>query len=210
MNATKVLKKGALAITISAALTPLSALAAFAAGSPPATPQGLALVSGNRQLAASWTESSTGKVIYTTTATAPGKPTRKCVTKRHACTVVALVNGVSYDVTVTAANASGKSSPSTGVVGIPGVPSAPNSVHATAKKGGVADVSWAPPKASGASGITGYTATTSPGGLFCSTTGARTCAISGLTSGTKYSISVVATNKYGSGPAATSTSITAK
>jgi hypothetical protein len=203
-------RKGALAVAIVALATPLSAAIAYAAGSPPATPDNLALTSGNRLLHAHWTETSTGAITFTATAKATGHPTRKCVTRTHACTIVSLINGVSYDVTVVASNANGKSSPSTDVVGIPGVPSAPLSVHATAIKGGKAAVMWAPPISSGVSAISGYTATSSPGGLFCTTTGARHCTITGLTAGLKYTVSVVATNKYGSGPASKTFAFTAK
>ncbi len=209
MTAQKLLRRGAVAFAVAAVGLPLSTMAAYAAGSPPASPANLALASGNRQLVASWTESSTGIITYTATAKATGHPTRKCVSKRLHCTIVSLINGVSYDVTVVAANASGKSAASSDVVGIPGVPSRPLSVHATAKKGGIADVMWAPPIASGASAITGYTATAT-GGNFCSTTGARTCNITGLTPGSKYSITVVATNKYGSSNPSKAYSITAK
>ena len=93
-----------------------------------------------------------------------------------------------------------------------GIPTAPLSVHARAGKG-QALVHWAPPIASGASRITGYTATatsTSDGPFSCATTGARFCVLTGLTKGTVYTISVTATNKYGTGPASKATSVTAK
>jgi hypothetical protein len=38
----------------------------------------------------------------------------------------------------------------------------------------------------------------------------RTCTIAGLTKGTTYTLSVVASNKYGSGPASNSVKVTSK
>jgi hypothetical protein len=46
-----------------------------------------------------------------------------------------------------------------------------------------------------------YTAIASPGGLFCTTTTALSCTISGLTNRQAYSITVTATNGNGTGPA---------
>lgn len=50
--------------------------------------------------------------------------------------------------------------------------------------------------------VTSYTATLTPGGASCTTT-ALGCAISGLTNGTVYAITVRATNGIGTGPAST-------
>ncbi|MEP6559788.1 MAG: putative Ig domain-containing protein [Nakamurella sp.] len=48
--------------------------------------------------------------------------------------------------------------------------------------------------------VTSYTATASPGGASCTATG-LTCSISGLTNGIHYSVTVMATNSFGTGPA---------
>lgn len=54
-----------------------------------------------------------------------------------------------------------------------------------------ATISWrVPPSVNGFS-LTGYTATASPGGSFCTTTRATTCTLTGLTDGDTYSVSVV-------------------
>lgn len=76
-------------------------------------------------------------------------------------------------------------------------PSLPASITASAVSGSQATVSWTAPATNGGAAITGYTVTASPGGATCTTT-ALTCDITGLSSGTTYSYSVVATNVVGS------------
>ena len=77
------------------------------------------------------------------------------------------------------------------------VPGAPTGVTATPGNAR-ATVAWHAVVAAPA--VTGYTATAAPGGATCTTTGALTCTIAGLTNGTSYFVSVTATNTDGSGP----------
>ena len=79
-----------------------------------------------------------------------------------------------------------------------GPPSAPTAAIATAGNA-EALVSWTAP-ANGAP-IIGYTVTSAPGGLTCTTTGATSCVVSGLGNGTPYTFTVTATNAAGTGPA---------
>ena len=79
-------------------------------------------------------------------------------------------------------------------------PGAPTLVSAT-PGGGQVTLTWTAPASDGGSVITGYTATASPGGATCTTGGATSCTIAGLTNGTTHSFSVTATNGVGTGPA---------
>ncbi len=80
------------------------------------------------------------------------------------------------------------------------VPGAPTGVTATPGNK-MATLSWTAPAANG-SAITGYTVTSSPGGVVCSPPGWMTsCAATFLTNGTPYTFTVVATNGVGPGPA---------
>lgn len=77
-----------------------------------------------------------------------------------------------------------------------GVPEAPRSVQATPGNR-QATVRWTAPGDNGGFAISGYTVTASPGGNTCTTTGALSCAITGLTNGTAYRFTVTATNSLG-------------
>ncbi|WP_412745437.1 fibronectin type III domain-containing protein [Krasilnikovia sp. MM14-A1004] len=63
-------------------------------------------------------------------------------------------------------------------------------------------VSWTRPADLAGGTLTGYTATTSPGGATCTTT-ATTCTITGLTADTWYTATVVAATTAGTSPAST-------
>lgn len=64
-------------------------------------------------------------------------------------------------------------------------------------------VTWHAPASPGSSAIKSYKVTSTPGAKTCSTTGALTCTVIGLTNGTAYKFTVVASNQTGAGPAST-------
>jgi fibronectin type 3 domain-containing protein len=216
MNRSNFVRRAALASALSMAVVPLAATSAFAAkpaGTAPSSPVISTVASSNRALTVSWTETDLGRISYKATATAAGHSTKSCKSKKLVCAIHSLANGVSYSVVVVASLNGASSAPSAAVSATVGVPSAPRSVKATA---GVtqADISWSPPKASGVSAITSYTATASPGGATCTTTAtattkaARECVITALTTGTTYSVTVTATNAIGTSPASAPASVT--
>jgi hypothetical protein len=120
-----------------------------------------------------------------------------------------LTNGVSYTFTVTATNAIGTSAASgaSNSVTPATVPGAPT--IGTAFPGdSAALVDFTPPGSNGGSAITGYTATSSPGGISASDV-TNPILVPGLTNGVAYTFTVTATNAIGTGAAsAASNSVT--
>ena len=113
-------------------------------------------------------------------------------------TVTAVAAGESHTVALT-----GQSAPLT-------TPDAPTGVSGTAGDGQVS-VSWTGPSSDGGSPILEYQATASPGGNTCTTGGASSCVISGLSNGQGYTFTVRARNAQGwSEPSAASAVVTPK
>ena len=122
------------------------------------------------------------------------------------CTITGLSAGAPVNASVSAINAAGSTSAtSTGFVTPYTTPSAPFGVTTAARFSSLV-VSWTAPSSNGSTPITGYTATATPGGQHCDTTGATTCTITGLSNGTGYTVTVVAANIAGAGPSSTPSS----
>lgn len=85
-----------------------------------------------------------------------------------------------------------------------GVPNAPTGATATAGDA-AATVSWTAPAYDGGAAVTAYRVTSLPGGKTCTTTGAITCTVSGLSNGTDYTFTVAAGNAVGTGPESSAT-----
>ncbi|WP_111765157.1 putative Ig domain-containing protein [Nakamurella deserti] len=83
-------------------------------------------------------------------------------------------------------------------------PTAPTVTSATVTGNGSVAVSWTAPASNGGAAVTGYRVTASPGTApnipTCSTTGATTCTVSGLSRNTNYTFTVAAINAAGAGP----------
>ncbi|MBK7713275.1 MAG: fibronectin type III domain-containing protein [Bacteroidales bacterium] len=111
--------------------------------------------------------------------------------------VTGLANGTSYTFTVVATNTNGNSLPSSVSNSvtpstIPGSPAIGTAIAGNAQ----ATISFTAPGSNGGSSITGYTVTSSPGGLTASEL-TSPITITGLTNGITYSFTVFATNANG-------------
>jgi len=115
-------------------------------------------------------------------------------------TITGLSDGTTYLFRVSASNTAGVSEPTvSNPVTTIAPPAAPSDVTGAAGDGQVL-VSWTAPS-NGGSPITQYTVTASPGGSTCTTTGALSCKVGGLTNDTAYTFTVTATNVAGTSPA---------
>ncbi|MEI7746358.1 MAG: fibronectin type III domain-containing protein, partial [Actinomycetota bacterium] len=124
----------------------------------------------------------------------------QCVVTKNLCKVSGLVNGSSYSVTVIASNAIGDSAASSPVFFTPtGPPLAPTLVTLTAAPGQIT-ASWAAALADAGNPVIAYQVTLSPGGATCFSA-SLSCSILGLSNGTSYTATVVATNASGDSPA---------
>jgi hypothetical protein len=166
----------------------------------PDAPAAVTAVAGNGEATVSFTPGADGGAAITS-YTVTSSPGGLVATGASGPIVVSgLTNGTEYTFTVVATNTIGSSvasAPSNGVVPVAPttVPDAPTAVTAIAGNG-EATVSFTP-GADGGAAITSYTVTSSPGGLVA--TGASgPIVVSGLTNGTEYTFTVMATNSIGS------------
>jgi len=167
----------------------------------PGAPTGVSAVGGNTQATVSFSapasNGGTAVISYTVTSS-PGGITATGTSSP--ITVTGLTNGTSYTFTVTATNAGGTgaaSSPSNSVTPA-GSPTAPSTVTAVAGNT-QATVTFSGATANG-SAITGYTVTSSPGGITATGTSSP-ITVTGLTNGTAYTFTVTATNAQGTSSA---------
>ena len=140
---------------------------------------------------------------YTITST-PGGITTTVDGAATTATVSGLTNGTSYTFTVIATNAVGDSPASvpSNQITPAGVPDQVNKPTATSGDRS-ATISWAKPAGNG-SPITAYTITSTPGGITKTVdVDVTTATVAGLTNGTSYTFTVIATNAVGDSPAST-------
>jgi len=168
----------------------------------PDAPTEVTVERGDKQVTVSWSapaDNDSAITSYTVTSAPQGKT---CITNGETtCVVTGLTNGTAYTFSVVATNSVGDGPAAQTESVIPAaVPDAPTEV--TVERGeGQVTVSWTAPTETGGSDITGYTVTASSDNATCATTDATTCTVEGLTNGTEYTFSVVATNAVGDSPA---------
>jgi hypothetical protein len=126
-------------------------------------------------------------------------------------TVTGLTNGTAYTFTVVAHNTQGDSPASSASSAITPAttPTAPQGVHATAGDGSVT-VSWTAPTSSGGAPITSYRVRLNGGTPVVKSASSTSAVIVGLTNGTSYTATVVATNAKGDSPAGSAAPVVPK
>lgn len=194
----------------------------------PGAPTAVTATSGNAQATLSWTAPANngGSAVTSYTITYANSPystwysaiTSPATCTTTSCTVTTLTNGSTYEFEVTAVNVmgAGPASSASNAVLVAAPPTAPTGV--TASPGNAqATVTWTGSSSTGGTGltitaynVTGYNTTTSTSQGSCSTGGATSCVVSGLTNGDSYTFTVTATNSASltSAPSSSSAPVT--
>ncbi|MCX6393518.1 MAG: fibronectin type III domain-containing protein, partial [Solirubrobacterales bacterium] len=179
-------------------------------------PTAVSATAGAGSAEVSWSAASANGSSVTgyRVTSSPGGKTCETNGAGRNCTVSGLDNGTPYTFTVVATNGVGARTASTASnsvipiasVTVPGAPTGASAIAGNAS----AAVSWIAPESDGGAEVTGYKITAAPGGSSCTTNGAgRTCNVVGLTNGTPYTFTAVATNSVGDSDSSTaSTSVT--
>ena len=179
--------------------------------SPPSAPGGGEATAGGASALVSWSPVTppAGEAVtrYLAYASAPFASPKHCkaAAGTTSCTIPKLTNGVRYTIRVQAYVGLLASPPSVPVTVEAGLPGTPTSVRATIGNGR-STVSFTGPT-SGDFPVTSYTVTavdaTTPANGGQTATGATSpVTVTGLTIGDSYTFTVVANDRYGSGPAA--------
>lgn len=156
------------------------------------------VTAADRSLEVMWSASASDDVTEYVATAAPGG--RSCSTAGLSCAIPGLRNGRAYLVKVEARSQAG-TSPAVAAdreVRPVGLPGAARNVEVTPRPSAL-QVTWRAPRDDGGRRITGYTATSWPGGRTCDTDGARRCTIRGLRRATAYTVTVRAENAAGIG-----------
>ena len=212
--------------TVSASLAAINAVGTGSAAAvgpfteldPPAAPSSVLATASNGGATVSWqaptTDGGSPVTGYTIVATAAGQPTVTAAVAAGSTSapLSGLVDGTTYQVVVSASNATGTGPSSQPVAVVPvGPPGAPTALSASAVTTEVV-ATWQPPGDDGGSPITGYVASLVQGGqtvaiqqLPLSQTSAT---FTGEPLGVPTTVSVVAVNAVGAGPAASSDPVT--
>jgi titin len=176
----------------------------------PTTPRNLVATPSLTSVSVTWdAPSSTGGTAltgYTVTTTQVGGSvvnTQSIGAGTTSATISALTAGTSYTVSVTASNAQGTGLATTSDVVIPGRPTAPQSVSLTSAMGGFS-ASWSAPRSDGGAPVVEYYVRVYSAGttslVTSTTTSGLSAAVTGLTDGTTYDVTVTAAQTAGTPP----------
>jgi hypothetical protein len=169
--------------------------------SPPAT---LSAVGGAGSITVNWTAPSGSVTGYQATLN-PGNIVRNLGSSSLSTVFTGLAAGTTYTVAVVAINAQGSSSPANVTATTTAVPGIVVPLTLTVTSDTTLTVAWS----TGTGVATSYTVTAQPGNWSRVVLApAITTTLSGLTPGTTYTVSVVATNAVGSSTARTATATT--
>ena len=166
--------------------TPSTAVAITPIG-PPGAVTTLVAATQKNALDVSWVQADGdgAGITYTATATPGGGTCSSTETTMMSCTIVGLVNGTQYTVSVTGTNTYGTGTATTATGLADGAPDVPASSMSVVGSKSVT-VSW--PAITSSIGVT-YVVTSTPGNITCTTT-ETSCMITGLKNGVNYTFMI--------------------
>jgi DNA-binding beta-propeller fold protein YncE len=180
----------------------------------PSSPTALSVTPGNDTIAATWgapTSSGPDPVVGYTVAAHPSSAAGVLVSENVtglSGSLAGLLDGVPYNLTVTAVSAAGVSTSFASLPATPaGVPYPPTNVTVDATTANSLTIDWAAPASDDGAAITGYVVSYAPasGGssLTLNISNTTSIVVGGLAPQTRYSVSIVAENSVGTGRAST-------
>ncbi len=175
-----------------------TAISVFTRSPAPAAPTGLTVASADGAVAVSWTAAASDEPVTGYEAVAEGPAgASMCRATGTGCTIAGLANGSMYRITVTAHSIAGVGGSATAWATPFTVPDGPINPD-VARGNSSVTAHWVAP-GDGGSAITEYrvVARDANGAEWECRTSGLTCDIAGLTNGTGYAVSVVATNAAG-------------
>jgi len=175
--------------------------ASFVPYKSPDAPQIVSIAPGDGQITVTWSAASNNGSAITAyeVVTQPGGNSCSTSGTGTSCTISPLTNGTAYSVSIYATNDAGGGEVSTSETLITPrtLAGAPTSVSITPGDRQLS-VGWRAPSSNGGSPVTSYTVTAQPGSVTCTAIAPSTsCNLLGLSNGSVYSITVVATNPAG-------------
>jgi hypothetical protein len=157
---------------------------------------------GNGQATVDWTPGATGGASVSYTATAVmGTTQTSCSTIASSCTITGLVNGVTYDVSVTAQNSAGSATASGGKVTPRTTPGVVTGLTVSRNATDEPVLKWRGPSDDGGSVVTGYEVLneTNGSGAVLVTTASTSVTLVSVGNGAGMTFAVAAQNAAGTG-----------
>jgi invasion protein IalB len=175
--------------------------AAFVPFRAPSAPTITSVVEADGEITVSWTAPNNGGSAITRydVEAQPGGSSCSTAGTGTSCTITGVSNGTAYSISVYATNDAGS-----GEIGVASNSATPRTLPGSPTITGISaadrqlTVNWRAPSLTGGAPVTSYTAIAQPGSITCTAVAPSTnCTLLGLSNGSVYTVTVLATNAAG-------------